>query len=78
MTLDEYERIQNGETVWIKNSPKHKISWKHSGEDNMVFRFEDDPGTEYYLYRDYGSLTKAQKAIFDRENPFWARFFAGR
>ena len=78
MTREEYERIQNGETVWIKNNPKDHISWKHSDEDNMVFRFEDEPEKEYFLYRDYSSLTKAQKVVFDKENPFWARFFAGR
>lgn len=78
MTREEYERIQNGETVWIKHNPKDKISWKHSGEDNMVFRFEDDPETEYFLYRDYEKLTKPQKSVFDSENPYWARFFAGR
>lgn len=76
MTREEYIRIQNGEVVWIKNNPRDQISWKHSDEDNMVFRFEDDPEREYYLYRDYSKLTKERKAIFGRENPFWARFFS--
>lgn len=76
MTREEYIRIQNGEVVWIKNNPHDKISWKHSNEDNIVFRFDDDPETEYYLYRDYSKLPKERKAIFDRENPFWKRFFS--
>ena len=75
MTREEYMRIQNGEVVWAKNNPNDRISWKHSDEDNMVFRFDDDPETEYYLYRDYAELPQDRKAVFDRENPYWAAYF---
>lgn len=77
MTREEYERIERGEVVWIRNNPGDRISWKHSNEDNMVFRFDDDPKTEYYLYRDYKSLSGERKFIFDKENPYWAAFFRG-
>lgn len=33
----------------------------------------------YNLFRDYPhELTDEEKEIFDRENPFWAKFFSGR
>ena len=67
----------NGEVIWDRNKPTDHVSWKRSDEDNMVFRFDDEP-TEYFLYRDYHTLPPEKKKIFDRENPFWARFFAGR
>ena len=76
MNMEDFERIENGEVVWLKNKPTDKISWKHNNEDNIVFRFEDNPEIEYCLYRDYYKLTPSQKAIFDKENPFWKKWFS--
>lgn len=77
MTREEYKIIQNGGVVWLKNNPRDKISWKHSNDDNIVFRFDDDPEKEFFLYRDYSKLTPERKKVFDKENPFWARYFSG-
>lgn len=42
--------------------------------DSHLFSF--DKKTVYNLFEDYPKrLTKEQKAIFDRENPFWVKFF---
>ena len=75
MTREEAERIEKGEVLWLKEKPSNKISWKHSNEDNLVFRFDDEPEREYYLYRDYRSMAPDRKKVFDEENPFWADFF---
>jgi len=79
MNKQEYEQFQKNGFVWVKNNPTDKISWKQANEDNMIFRFDDDPEIEYFLFADYPwKLTKEQKEIFDRENPFWADFFSDR
>lgn len=45
-----------------------------------IFEFTFDGGaTVYNMYRDYPyKLTPSEKAIFDKENPFWAEYFKGR
>ena len=42
-----------------------------------IFTF--DKKTIYYMWADYPhALTPEQKAIFDKENPYWAEFFKDR
>ena len=81
----ELEEAANEEdtTVWTtvdgvdfyKNHPEDKIWWL---EDPQIIGrpcFTFDFKTFFYLYRDYpGNLTKEQKEIFDKENPFWAEY----
>ena len=45
-----------------------------------IFEFTFDGGkTIYNMFKDYPyKLTPEQKAIFDRENPYWANFFIDR
>lgn len=45
-----------------------------------IFEFTFDGGiTVYNMYRDYPyKLTPEQRAIFDKENPFWADYFRDR
>ena len=45
------------------------------GEMNFTF----DGKKIFNLFQDYPhELTKEQKALFDKENPFWADFFKDR
>ena len=59
--------------VWFKKKPGDKVWFLANGEDNIVFSF--DRVHKFCLYRDYSKMTKEQKEIFDKENPFWADFF---
>lgn len=64
----------------FKNNPNDTISWVDNAADakgEWVFTFD---GTVFFnMFRDYPyALTPEQKAIFDKENPFWANFFSDR
>ena len=63
-----WEHREDGDTIW----------WLDDGSiGTIVFSF--DRKERFYLFRDYPwKLTKEQKEIFDRENPFWAEFFKDR
>lgn len=65
---------------WYKNERTDKIWWLDNGNDvkgEHIFSF--DRKTEYNLFADYPyKLTKEQKEIFDKENPFWKKFFKNR
>lgn len=53
--------------------------WVDDGKGIGDFRFSVDGGkTIYYLFGDYPwKLSDEEREIFDRENPFWVRFFGG-
>ena len=64
---------------WYKNKKGDRIWWLENPEKvgEMIFSF--DRKTEYNLFRDYPEkLTKQQRRIFERENPYWADFFTGK
>lgn len=65
---------------WYKENPNDKIYWLDNGNDvKGEFVFSFDKKTSFNLFADYPrKLTKEQKALFDKENPFWADFFADR
>lgn len=67
--MDEY--------IFYKKNPKDTIFWvDNAGETVGVHLFSFDKKRVFNLFRDYPSaLTSEQKAIFDKENPFWADFF---
>lgn len=64
----------------FKNSPKDKIWWLDNGDKakgEWIFTF--DKKTFFNMFEDYPSkLSKEQKDIFDKENPYWADFFRER
>lgn len=61
---------------WYKNEPGDKIWWlDNRGEAIGEFVFSFDKKTTYNLHQDYYKLTEEQRAIFDKENPFWADYF---
>lgn len=63
---------------WYKESKDSLVWWKET-DTKGEFIFSFDRKTEINLFADYPKkLTAKQKAIFDKEFPFWADFFEDR
>lgn len=62
---------------WIKNNKSDLVSWDVADNMEPKFRFDDEPDKEYFLHRDYYTLPEERKKVFDKENPFWKKFFNG-
>ena len=66
---NDFYRENETDSVW----------WVDDLESIGVFLFSFDRITVFNLFADYPwELTPEQKAIFDRENPYWAEFFKDR
>ena len=66
--LDFYRNNVNDVVWWVNNA-------NTIGEHLFTF----DKQKIYNLFADYPhNLTPKEKAIFDKENPYWADFFADR
>lgn len=65
---------------WYKENESDKIWWLDNGDEATgLFIFSFDRKKIFNLYEDYPhNLTKEEKEIFDKENPFWADYFKGR
>ena len=64
---------------FYKEKPTDKVYWLDNPEIIGEFVFSFDKKTTFNLFADYPfKLTKEQKAIFDKENPYWANFFKDR
>ena len=64
---------------FYKENPTDLIWWVNTPEIIGVWEFSFDKKTVFNLFQDYPwKLTQEQKAIFDRENPYWADFFKDR
>lgn len=64
---------------FYKNEPTDVIWWVDNTDETGVFEFSFDKKRIYNLFQDYPwKLSKEEKAIFDKENPFWANFFKDR
>lgn len=62
-----------------KNEPTDTIFWIDNPDTKGEFLFTFDKKKVYNLFADYPhKLTDKEKAIFDRENPYWVEFFKGR
>lgn len=62
-----------------KDNPTDKIMWLDTSNRDGEFVFTFDGKTFFNMFQDYPhKLTPEQKAIFDKENPFWVKFFSGR
>ena len=58
---------------------ENDIIWWVESENKGEWLFTFDKETIFNMFEDYPyKLTPEQKAIFDRENPFWADFFKDR
>lgn len=68
----------NGRDLY-KETEKHKVYWVETPGRRGVYLFTFDKKKVYNLFRDYPyALTKEEKEIFDKENPYWAEFFKSR
>lgn len=64
---------------FYKNNETDKIFWVDNVEDVGVWLFSFDKEKFFNMFEDYPQkLTKEQKEIFDKENPFWKDFFKDR
>jgi hypothetical protein len=68
MKSDFYKENKN-DTIW----------WVNDLDTRGEFLFSFDKKKIYNLFADYPhNLSKEEKEIFDRENPYWAEFFSDR
>ncbi|WP_347283054.1 hypothetical protein [uncultured Muribaculum sp.] len=64
---------------FYKENQNDKIYWVDTPDQVGVFLFSFDREKVFNLFEDYPhNLTPEQKALFDRENPYWAEFFKDR
>lgn len=64
---------------WTKNEEGNKTWWLFQKDVIGEFIFTFDKKKIFNIYTDYpDKLTKEEKETFDRENPFWAAYFADR
>jgi len=64
---------------FYKNIETDVIYWVDDPETKGEFLFSFDKEQVFNLFEDYPwKLTKEQKRIFDKENPYWADFFKDR
>ena len=64
---------------FYRENPDDQVWWKETPDMIGEFLFSFDRKTVFNLFQDYPwKLTPEQKAIFDRENPFWSDFFRDR
>jgi hypothetical protein len=64
---------------FYKNNETDVIYWVDDPETKGEFLFSFDKEQVFNLFEDYPlKLTKEQRRIFDKENPYWADFFKDR
>lgn len=69
----------DGKFAIIKNNESDTIFWIDDIDHVGQFWFTFDKVTVFNLFEDYPhNLTPDQKAIFDKENPYWKNFFKDR
>lgn len=63
---------------FYKENESDKIWWVDNDLPG-IWEFSFDKRAVFNLFEDYPyKLTAEQKETFDRENPYWAEFFADR
>ena len=64
---------------FYKNKKSDKVYWADNYDVVGEHLFSFDKKTIFNLFADYPhKLTPEQRAIFDKENPYWADFFRDR
>lgn len=65
--------------VFYKEKETDTIFWVDNSETVGIWLFTFDKKHIFNMFSDYPfKLTKQQKKIFDKENPYWADFFKAR
>ena len=61
---------------YYKENPNDQIWWVDNLDAKGAILFSFDKKKIYNLFADYPhNLTPEEKAIFDKENPYWKEFF---
>ena len=64
---------------FYRNNVNDVVWWVNNADTIGEHMFTFDKQKIYNLFADYPhNLTPKEKAIFDKENPYWADFFADR
>lgn len=64
---------------FYKKNEADLIWWVDNPDLIGVFEFSFDRIKIYNMFQDYPyAMTKEEVEIFDKENPYWAEFFAER
>lgn len=64
---------------FYRNNVNDVVWWVNNADTIGEHLFTFDKQKIYNLFADYPhNLTPKEKAIFDKENPYWADFFADR
>lgn len=65
--------------LWYKQEETDIIWWQDTPDRVGEFLFSFDKKKTYNLFADYPhNLSKEEKEIFDKENPYWTEFFSDR
>lgn len=74
-----YNRIEPADDIFYKENQTDQIWWIDTFDRVGEFLFSFDKKKVFNLFADYPhNLTPEQKAIFDKENPYWKDFFKDR
>ena len=69
----------NNNQEFYKKNETDKIYWLTKDETTGEHLFTFDQNKIYNLFKDYPhELTKEEKEIFDKENPYWKEYFKDR
>lgn len=71
--------MKPNQITFRKNNENDVIWWVANPDVIGEWLFSFDKKTIFNMFRDYPyKLTAKQKAIFDKENPYWVNFFKDR
>lgn len=66
-----------GSITFYKERKTDKVWWVDRNDERLgEHEFSFDKKKIYNLFADYHKLPPEEKAIFDKENPFWRDFFS--
>jgi len=64
---------------FYKKEKTNKIWWVDNSDKEGVWEFSFDKKKVFNMFADYpNKLTKEQREVFNKENPFWKDFFRDR
>ena len=73
------EDLYLGKYPFYKNKKSDRVWWIDTYDQIGPLLISFDKVVVFNLWIDYpNKLTKEQKEIFDKENPYWAKFFSDR